>query len=238
MSVAGRPSGAVARVLVGPAWRAAPAMLVWAFTATTVAAVASATFPLGFHLMVDGALAHDRERVVAGACLVAVLFTTAWTLSTMAAARDSALTDRVGSYLMARIATLVNAVPAVEHLERPDLLSEIDQLREGRRTLAGAARQLLGGWRVIIRSAAIIVLLATVYPPVMVVPLVGLAPMLADRRASRVQKVSDDALAADRRLADQLFGLATTADTARELRTYGVTGALAARHAAIAERVR
>lgn len=206
-----RPSGTVPRVLVGPAWRAAPGMLAWAFAATTVAAVASATFPLGFHLMVDGALAHDRARVVAGVCVVAALFTVAWTLTTMGAARNSALTDRVSCYLMARIAILVNAVPGVEHLERPDLLSEIDQLRDGRRTLAGAARQLLGGWQVVIRSAAIIVLLATVYPPVMVVPLVGLAPMLADRRASRVQQASGDALADDRRLADQLFALATTA---------------------------
>ncbi|GLY78055.1 ABC transporter ATP-binding protein [Actinoallomurus iriomotensis] len=231
-------SGNVLRVLVGPAWRAAPGVLAWAVAATTVAAVASATFPLGFHLMVDGALAHDGARVVTGVCVVAVLFTLAWTLSTMAAARNSTLTDRVGSYLMARIAILINAVPGVEHLERPDLLSEIDQLREGRRTLAGAARQLLAGWQVAIRSIAIIVLLATVYPPVMAVPLVGLAPMLADRRASRVQQASGDALAADRRLADQLFGLATTADTTKELRTYGVTGALAARHSAIAERVR
>ena len=68
-----RSSLDVPRVLVGPAWRAAPGTLVWAFVATTVAAVASATFPLGFHLMVDGALGHDRSRVVTGVCVVAVL---------------------------------------------------------------------------------------------------------------------------------------------------------------------
>jgi ATP-binding cassette subfamily B protein len=234
--LAGR--GNVLRVLVGPAWRAAPGMLVWAFASTTVAAVAAASFPVGFHFMVDGALEHDSGRVVSGASVVAVLFTVSWTLSTMAAARNSALTDRVSAFLMARIAQLVNLVPGVEHLERPDLLSEIDQLRDGRRTLAGAARQLLGGWQVLIRSAVIIILLATVYPPVMVVPLVGLLPMLADRRASRIQKESGDELAPDRRLAGQLFALATTADTAKELRTYGLTGSLAARHAAISEDVR
>lgn len=230
--------GGVVRVLVGPAWHAAPGMLVWAFAATTVASFASATFPLGFHFMVDGALAHDEARVVFGACVVAVLFTLAWTLSTMSAGRNSVLTDRVSAFLVQRIAYLVNAVPGLEHLERPDLLSEIDQLREGRRTLAGSVRQLLGGWQVVIRSGAIIILLATVYPPVMVVPLIGLVPMLADRRASRIQQASGDELAADRRLANQLFTLATTADTAKELRTYGLTGTLAARHAAIAERVR
>jgi ATP-binding cassette, subfamily B, bacterial len=230
--------GNVLRVLIGPAWRAAPAMVAWAFVSTTIAAVATATFPIGFHLMVDGALEHDAARVVAGACVVAVLFTTSWTLSTTAAGRNSALTDRVSAYLMARVSGLISAVPGLEHLERPDLLGEIDQLREGRRTLAGAVRQLLGGWQVLIRSAAIMVLLATVYPPVMLVPLVGLLPALADRRAGRLQQRSDDALVPDRRLADQLFTLATTAETAKELRTYGLTGALATRHAAISESVR
>jgi ATP-binding cassette subfamily B protein len=112
--------------------------------------------------MVDGVLEHDGARVVFGACVVAVLFTLAWTLSTMSAGRNSALTDRVSTFLVQRIAYLVNAVPGLEHLERPDLLSEIDQLREGRRTLAGAVRQLLGGLQVVIRSGAIIILLATV----------------------------------------------------------------------------
>ncbi|MDN3354970.1 ABC transporter ATP-binding protein [Actinomadura sp. DC4] len=226
------------RGLVGPAWRAAPGMLVWAFAATTVAALASATFPIGFHLIVDGALAHDEARVVTGACVVAVLFSLSWTLSTMSASRNSTLTDRVSEYLVRRIARLVTAVPGLEHFETPDLLSRIDQLREGRRTLAGAARQLLSGWQVVIRGGAIMILLATVYPPVMVVPLIALAPMLADRRASRIQQRSGDDLAADRRLADRLFTLATTAGTAAELRTYGLTGALAARHTEIAEGIR
>jgi ATP-binding cassette subfamily B protein len=228
----------VLRVLVTPAWRAAPRLLPWAFVSTTVAAVASATFPMGFHLMVDGALEHDPGRVAFGTCVVAVLFTLSWTLATMAAGRNSALTDAVSAFLVTRISQLVNVVPGLEHLERPDLLSEIDQLREGRRMLAGAVRQLLAGWQVLIRSTAIMILLATVYPPVMLVPIVGLLPALADRRAGHLRKRSGDELAPDRRLAGQLFALATTAATAKELRTYGLTGALAARHAAISEDVR
>ncbi len=227
-----------ARALVAPAWRAAPGTLLVSIASTTVAALASATFPIGFHLMVDGALAHEPGRVAAGAVIVSVLFTLAWSLTTIAAGRNSVLTDRISAYLMERIAYLVSAVPGLEHLEDPELLGRIDQLRSGRRTLAGAARQLLSGWQVAIRSAAIMILLATVYPPVMVVPLIGLIPALADRRASRLQQRADDELAADRRLSGDLFSLATTAATAKELRTYGLTGSLAARHAALSEEVR
>jgi ATP-binding cassette, subfamily B, bacterial len=82
------------------------------------------------------------------------------------------------------------------------------------------------------------VLLATVYLPVLVVPLLALAPALADRRAGRVQSDADRAITEDRRLLDQLFWLATTASSARELRTYGITGPLAERHRELSERVR
>ncbi len=123
----------IPRVLVGPAWRAAPATLLWSFASTTIAA-----------------------------------------------GRNSVLTDRINAYLMERVAYLVSAAPGLEHLESPDLLGRIDQLRDGRRTLAGAVRQLLG----------------------------------------------------------DLFTLATTASTAKELRTYGLTGSLAARHAALSEELR
>ena len=83
-----------------------------------------------------------------------------------------------------------------------------------------------------------VVLLATIYLPVLVVPLLAFAPALADRRAGRVQSESDQALAEDRRLLAALFELVTTAPSARELRTYGITGPLAARHHELAERVR
>jgi len=228
----------ILKVLVGTAWRAAPRTVVAAFLMTTLAAAGSAAFPIGFHLMVDGALARDGSRVIVGTAEVVVLFTLSWTLGTMAVGRNSVLTDRINSYLSARIGYLVNAAPRLAHLEDPELLREIDQLRDNRRTLAAAVRLLLRGWTVVIRGGVIMVLLATVYPPVMVVPLLGLLPALADRRAARTQKRTDDALAVDRRLLGDLFTVATTAATAKELRTYGVTGALATRHAELSERVR
>ncbi|GAB3973776.1 ABC transporter ATP-binding protein [Actinoallomurus acanthiterrae] len=225
-------------ILIGTAWRAAPATLVWAVVAATVSAAASATFPIGFHSMVDGALDHRSGEVVAGVVIVALLFTVSTTVGTLSVTGNWTLTDRLNRFVSERIALLVGTAPRLEHFERQDLLSEIDQLRGDRRTLASAPRQLLRAWQVVIRSGAIMVLLATVYPPVMLMPLFGLIPALADRRAARVQARTGDDLAPVQRLIGDLFTLATTAGTAKELRTYGVTGALAARHAALTEDAR
>jgi ATP-binding cassette subfamily B protein len=67
--------------------------------------------------------------------------------------------------------------------------------------------------------------------------LVGLIPGLADRRASRIQQRSEDDLAGHRRLMDDLFALATTASTAKELRTYGIVDAIGERHRQIGDHV-
>ncbi len=45
-------------------------------------------------------------------------------------------------------------------------------------------------------------------------------------------------MAEDRRLLAALFAVATSPDTARELRTYGITGALIERHDELTERLR
>ena len=226
------------RYLVGIAWRAAPAAVLGAFVSTTLSAAAQAAFPIGFHLMVDGSLAHDPGRVVWGGVVVVGLISLGWTLGTLAVGRNAVVTDQINGYLSERIASLVNTAPLLSHLEDPESLKEIEQLRTNRRTLAAAVRLLLRGWSVVIRGGVIMVLLATVFPPVMIVPLLGLIPVLADRRAAKALQRADDELATDRRLAGDLFTLATTAATAKELRTYGVTGVLAERHAELSERIR
>jgi ATP-binding cassette, subfamily B, bacterial len=204
----------------------------------TVAAVCSVTYTLGLRTMIDGAVAGNLNQILLGAGLVSVLFTLSWLLAVIGGSQNSLLTDRVSLLLGVRIARLAASLPTLEHFESPELLNRVDRLTSGRRTLAGAPRQLIGLFGQALRAVGIVVLLATVYLPVLLVPLLAVAPALADRRAGRVQSDADQAITEDRRLLDQLFWLATTASSARELRTYGITGPLAERHRELSERVR
>ena len=147
------------------------------------------------------------------------------------------MTDLGNLSLGLRIGNLTCEAPFLEHFERPDYLSEIDSLRERRRTLAGAPAQTLGMIRSGIQFVGAAVLLALVWPPLIVVPLLAIAPAVADRKAAKVEKRSDDDLADRRRLLDDLFSLASTAAPARELRTFGVTDGLLARHVRLGDEV-
>jgi ATP-binding cassette, subfamily B, bacterial len=223
---------------IGTAFQAAPGTTLACLLMSVAAAVASVTYAIGFKEVTDGALAHDAGRIAFGVVLVAVLFTASWVLAIVTGTTGTLLTDRVNLVLGVRIARLAATAPTLEHLERSDLLARLEQLTQNRRTMAGAPRQLIGLLGQALRAIGIVVLLATIYLPVLVIPLLALAPALSDRWAARVQQRADDALAEDRRLLGALFAFATSPDSAREVRSYGISDALRRRHAELTERVR
>ena len=228
----------LAGVLVGTGFRAAPGAAVWCVLLGIAASICSVTYTVGLKVTIDGAIARSSTQVMLGAALVAVLFCASWLLTVIGGSANSVLTDKSNLALGVRIARMVAALPTLHHFEDPELLARVETVTGGRRTLSGAPRQLIGLLGQALRAIGMVVLLAFIYPPVLVVPLLALAPALADRRARRVQAASDRTLAEDRRLLSALFELATDAGDARELRTYGITDALAERHRTLAEQVR
>ncbi len=194
-------------------------------------------YPVAFRVIVDGATAHRGRAVLAGVLLVGASFAASWGARLVSAMMGSRLTDRANLFLGARIGALVNEAPFLEHFERPEYLAEIDNLRAQRRTLAGSPRQFLSLVQSAVQVALVVVLLAAIYPPVLVVPALAVLPGLADRHAARIQKRSDDDLADQRRLLGELFSLASTAAPARELRTFGITNAVVEHHARLGDEV-
>jgi ATP-binding cassette, subfamily B, bacterial len=224
-------------ILFGTAWRAGPLLATECVLAALGSSLFMLAYPLGFRAIVDGALAHQPGRIVTGLVIAAVAFPGGWALQLIGGALNSKMTDMANLRLGLRMGDLATSAPFLEHFERPEYLSEIDTLRERRRTLAGAPAQTLGMIRSGIQFAGAAVLLALVWPPLIVVPLLAIAPALADRKAARVEKRSDDELADPRRLLADLFSLASSAGPGRELRTFGVTDGLLARHARLGDEV-
>jgi ATP-binding cassette subfamily B protein len=224
-------------LLYGTAWRAAPLLATECVLAALGSSLFGLAYPLGFRAIVDGALEHQPGRIVTGLVVTAVAFPGGWILQLIGGALNAKMTDLGNLSLGLRIGNLTCEAPFLEHYERPDYLTEIDALRERRRTLAGAPAQTLGMLRSGIQFVGAAVLLALVWPPLVVVPLLAFAPAVADRKAAKVEKRSDDDLADRRRLLADLFSLASTAAPARELRTFGVTDGLLARHTRLGDEV-
>jgi ATP-binding cassette, subfamily B, bacterial len=238
-AAAGRGAGRrrVAASVIGWGWRAAPGWTVYTGALLVANAVCSVLYPVGFALVIDAALGHRPAPLILGVAAVAALFTVTWALAMFAGTAGAMLSDRVSLYLSSRVAEQVNAVSGIDHLERPGYLAELDLLQQNLRLLGNGPRQMLLVLQILVRTAGIVVILAVIFPPLAALPLCAIAPVAGERLSVRLRQRSDERLAEDRRLADELFSLATSAGPAKELRVFGAVGAIHRRHASLARRV-
>ncbi len=105
--------------------------------------VAGTCYPLGYRLLVDGALGRvggDAGRGRRGRRRPARRRLGA---DAIGATEAMALSDRIAVYRTSRMIELISGVAGLEHLERPDYLAQVERLNANRRQLAAAPRQML-----------------------------------------------------------------------------------------------
>ncbi len=102
--------------------------------------VASTCYPLGYRLLVDGALHGATSDIVWGVLVVGGLLAIGWLLTSVGATDAMALSDRIALYRIAQLIRLISGVSGLEHLERPDYLANVERINANRRQLAAALR--------------------------------------------------------------------------------------------------
>ena len=223
----------LAAILFFDGFRAAPGWMALVTVMLVLGSVAATCYPLGYRLLADGALAGNETELIAGVAVVALLLGLAWVLVGIGATEAMALSDRIAVYRTRRMIELISGVPTLEHLERHDYLAQIERLNAGRRQLASAPRQILSNVSQVARIIALLVLLGSVSPWLLLLPVAAVPPLLADRLAKKITRKSEDAMAADRRLAGMIFDISANAHAAGELRSYGLAPHLKALHASL-----
>lgn len=225
------------RVLVGFAFGTAPREAMLFLLCGVVMALQGPVAAFGAKLLVDGALARDFKVAFAAAALLALaagigLLNTLYYLDFLFAVAEkaSAAVDR-------RLMALMAGIPSLAHHERPEYLDELDLLREERGRLAWMTNATAGIIRVAVGLAASLVLLARLDPLLLLLPLLGTGSFFAGRRARDLQQRAAEATTEAERLRRHLFEQATSADTGKEVRVFGLALELIRRHHAAAEAV-
>jgi ATP-binding cassette subfamily B protein len=221
----------LAGVLLLDGFRAAPGWMTFMTALLVLGSIAATCYPLGYRLLVDGALDGSTGHVVWGVVVVGGLMTLGWLLTTIGATDAMALADRIATYRISQLIALISGVTGLEHLERPQYLAQVERLNANRRQLAAAPRQILSNIASAARIITLVVLLASVSPWLILLPICAIPPLLADRLAKRITKRAEDDMADTRRLASMIFGLTSETATASEIRSFGLADHLAAEHA-------
>lgn len=180
--------------------------------------------------IVDAAAVGDQASALTGAVGIALTAGLGLFARASTTRMQFPLKENTGLYLDRRIVSLVGDIAGVEHLERPVYLDRLEILRREMPELGFAGMHTAAALALILQVSATAVLLVSVNPLLLAVPLFAIPSLWAGATAERIRQAALDATADRSRRARHLFELATSPAAGKELRVFGVGEELLRRH--------
>jgi ATP-binding cassette, subfamily B, bacterial len=208
--------------LVKLGYRNEPRLLTVSFVLALLAAVPDALMALWLALLGKGVVDHERGLVLVAALGLGVSATATWFLRVVSTRVQRRFRDRVTIALERHVARLQASVTTVAHQERPEYLDRLSVLRDQVFVLDHLYLSLFStcGW--ILRLGATVALLMSIHPALALLAVFALPTVLTSGWRPGVERAAREQGAQAERLARHLFGLATTASPAKELRVLGI----------------
>jgi ATP-binding cassette subfamily B protein len=214
-------------------YRAEPRLLLASLSMTLLMMLPDVLLALWLKLLTDGVIDGDRRAIMTAAVGLALSTAATWYLSVVSQRVDRRFRDRLAIAMEAHIAHLQATVETVEHQERPDYLDRLAVLRNQAFALDHLFSSLLSNVGFVFRLVVTGVLLASIHPALLLLPLAGLPAVLTSLWRPGVERSVEESVAAHDRLARHLFVVGTTAAAAKEVRVTGIADGLRSRrHAA------
>ncbi len=143
------------------------------------------------------------------------------------------LQERTGLLLERRLVELSASLPGLEHHERPEYLDRLEHLRTERSTLSQSIGAVVMSCSVTLQVLSTGVLLASVHPALLALPLFGLPTLVATARSTTLMDTAKRSTAHEMRLSSEYLTLATSVGAAKEMRLYGLGEEVVRRHRAL-----
>jgi ATP-binding cassette subfamily B protein len=211
----------VIRHVLRLAWRAdrAAVTIVVALTVLKAAAVPAAALSLRW--LTNSVRASDARSLLLAAGVGALAYAVLAVVLRIQHNLQVDLVERADVALSQEILGHVAAVPTVEHLERPEYLDRLSELRRSTEGLAGICWTVLDAVTAIVSLALSVWLLFTVHPALVLLAVVAAPPLLATRYGARFLSRARQRSAADVRQEVRLHEIGTTPESAKEVSIAG-----------------
>ncbi|TYB64350.1 ABC transporter ATP-binding protein [Nonomuraea sp. PA05] len=178
----------------------------------------------------DAAVRQDAQAALSAAALLVTSVVITFSAGAYVSTLRIRLQQHVGLLLDHRLMTLAAGVPGLAHFEHPAYLDRMDLLRAGRAQLSGAFGALVENLRAVFELLATVVVLASVHPALLVLPVFALPALFAAHVGDRLVGRAEWDTAGQDRLRRTLLDLACSPVAAREVRLYRLAGELTRRH--------
>lgn len=202
------------------AWEADPARSVLAIVLYMCEALAQALFAYWIKLLLDGLQAADNRMVVFATAAMAVSIVVGVVLSYAGDRVRMMLTERAHHLVERRLVALVGATPTLEIHETPEHLTQLELLEDESWEFGSVVPSLIYVFTTVIRMVTTALLLLSVHPLLLLLPLFGLPALLLSSKTGSLYSLGNELAAEPSRRANYLFDLATTGGAAKELRLF------------------
>lgn len=220
---------AAARAMLAIAWRADPARAVLTATLVGLQAVSGSLFALWLALLVNGVRAHRTFEVVVSACLVALSIAGAAGLDVLANRLRAAFNDRVQHLVERTLLETVGRASTLDLHENPEHVLQVELLENEGWEFGQVVPSLVDLLSVAVRSVIAAVLLFSVSPFLLLLPLFGLPSLLLSPITGDLFAKGGDLAGEPARRSADLFELATGAPAAKEMRIFRLAAVVLAR---------
>jgi ATP-binding cassette, subfamily B, bacterial len=231
-----------ARRMLGFAWAADRRLATLAFLLVTVEALAGSLLGLWLKLFIDSVTGQGSGR--SGTAPLAAALAIAVSITVLAAAEfaDSqvriTLHDRTKHLLDRRLLELVGGTPTLVIQETPRHLRQLELLQAESWEFGAAVPAVLNSATTLVRVLITLVLLASVSPLLLVLPVFGLPIVVLSRHTAGLFSTGNELAAEPSRRAEMLYYLAASRPAAKEIRLLRLPAELQRRFAAEHEEVR
>ena len=220
----------VYRVILTLAFQAAKGKAVALFGTAAVFGMFGAVTGLVTKFVVDALAGDDPGRAMAIGILYLVLVGVAALVDDVAALLQSDLGERTSQAVEQRLMGVSASAPGLEHLERPEFADKVKLVKDRSFLPYFAFTNLNSFSSIFFGLTAAVVLLATVHPVLMLLPVVAAPGVVLQFNAYRKHFARHDRTAPDERLAKHYLSLATEPLAAKEVRLFGLGPHLIERH--------
>jgi ATP-binding cassette subfamily B protein len=208
--------------MVKLAYRVEPRLLTVSLAMTLFTALPSALVGLWLAILVDGAEAGSRGKVLLAALGLALSAAMTWCLQVVFDRVQRRFRDRVSIAMEAHVARLHATVATIAHQERREHLDRLEVLRRHTFGLDHLFMSIFStlGW--VLRLAIVVLLLVTrVHPALALLVLFALPTVVSATWRPGVERAVEEAAQPHVRRARHLFQLGTTAAPGKEVRVTG-----------------
>jgi ATP-binding cassette subfamily B protein len=216
--------------LLSTAWRADRRRFVTYIAMISVWQIAPLAGAVLVRVLIDGVTNRHHTQVTAAAVLLGLVAAAGFVAARARSRTIHVLIEKCTESFDRRIMALSTSVVDIGHLEQPEYLDKLEQLRFQPYALGlNSPHSSVLIWGTV-QATLIVAVLVTISPLLLVLPLVSVPGLWAVRKAESIRQRAFETVSVQRRQANHFFELATGTGRAEEVRTLRIESALVARH--------